>query len=66
LLQETAHHRAPAIRRAGGERGPDQGPQPPVLLAADVQDVSVDVLGQRAAGHAEELGDLAAGKRGFP
>ena len=38
----------------------------PVLLPAEVQDVGVDVLGQRAGGHAEELGDLAAGERGLP
>jgi hypothetical protein len=66
LPQEAAHHRAPAIRRAGRERRADQGPQPPVLLPAEVQDVGVDVLGQRAAGHAEELGDLAAGEGGLP
>ena len=66
VLQEAAHHRAPAIGRARRERRAHQRPQPPVLLPGEVQDVGVDVLGQRAAGHAEELGDLAAGKRGLP
>jgi hypothetical protein len=33
-----------------------------VLVAAEVQDVGVDMLCQGAAGDAEELGDLAARK----
>ena len=65
-VEEAAHHRTPPIRRARRERRPDQGPQPPVLFPAEVQDVGVDVLGQRPAGHTEELSDLAAGKRGLP
>jgi len=66
VLKEAPHHRAPAIGRPRRERGAHQRPQAPVLLPGEVQDVGVDVLGQRAAGHAEELGDLAAGERGLP
>ncbi len=65
-VQENPHGRTPPVSRAGRERGPDQGAQPPVPLPGGVQDVGVDLLPQSAAGHAEDLGDLPAGEGGLP
>ena len=48
--EEATHHRAPAVRPAGRERRADQCPQPPVLLAGEVQDVGVDVIREGPAG----------------
>ena len=52
----------PPVRRPRRERGPDQGPQPPVMVALLVEDVGVDLLPQRAAGDPEQVGDLPAGE----
>jgi hypothetical protein len=66
VLEEAPHHRAPAVRPPGRERRAYQGPQPPVLLTGEVQDVGVDVIREWPAGDTEELRDLPAGKRRRP
>jgi hypothetical protein len=63
VLEETAHHRTPAVGRARRERRADERPQPAVLIPREVQDVGVNMVRERAAGHAEEFRYLAAGKR---
>src|SRR6266516_1650140 len=60
LGQEYPHYRAPSVRRPRADRRPDQGPQPAVPGAGEIQDVRVDLLTQPSAGDAEYVGDLPA------
>jgi hypothetical protein len=66
LLDEAAHDPAPAIGRARRERRIDQVAQAPVVVAAEVEDVAVDLVLQWAGADVEQLGDLPARKRRLP
>src|SRR5579875_2995254 len=63
--QKAPHGRAPPLPRSRREGRADQRPQPPVPVTAEVQDVGVDHLPEPAAGDAEQIGDLTAGKTGL-
>jgi hypothetical protein len=61
-----ANASTPPVRRPRREERVEQVPQPPVVLAVDVQDVPVDLLAQRSGVDAEQFGDLLARERGRP